>query len=115
MALTPVDFHPFADAAAPALLPLTEPQSEGWAAVQMGDEASCAYNQCYSLQLRGPLSVESMESALRRVMERHEALRVRIDAEGQSQEILAASPVTLPMLDLSHHSPESRAAAIARI
>jgi len=65
MALTPVDFDPFADAAAPALLPLTEPQAEVWAAVQMGDEASCAYNQCYSLQLRGPLSAELMESALR--------------------------------------------------
>jgi amino acid adenylation domain-containing protein len=114
-ALTPVDFDPFGDAAAPALLPLTEPQAEVWAAVQMGDEASCAYNQCYSLQLRGPLSAESMESALRRVMERHEALRVRMDAEGRGQEILATSLVTLPVLDLSHHSPESRAAAIARI
>ena len=115
MALTPVDFDPFADAAAPALLPLTEPQAEVWAAVQMGDEASCAYNQCYSLQLRGPLSAESMESALRQVINRHDALRVTIDADGERQKIAASSQMDLPVFDLSHLSLEARAAEIERL
>lgn len=115
IALASVDFDPFADAAAPSPLPLTEPQAEVWAAVQMGDEASCAYNQCYALKLRGPLSVESMASAFRQVMKRHDALRVRIDAEGQSQEILATASIALPVVDLSGQSQEARAAAIARI
>ena len=113
--LIPVDFDPFADAAVADVLPLTEPQREMWAAVQMGDEASCAYNQCYSLTLRGPLSIESMQSALRRVMDRHDALRVSIDVDGEHQEISASSQIALPVIDLAHQSPQSRAAEIARI
>ena len=85
IALTPVDFDPFAETAAADVLPLTEPQAEVWAAVQMGNEASCAYNQCFSLTLRGALSAESMQNALRQVMDRHDALRVSIDAETQHQ------------------------------
>ncbi len=42
--LTPVEFDPFSESAAADGLPLTEPQREMWLAVQMGDEASCAYN-----------------------------------------------------------------------
>jgi amino acid adenylation domain-containing protein len=113
--LTPVDFDPFADAEAPAVLPLTEPQREMWAAVQMGDEASCAYNQCHSLTLRGPLSVDSMQSALRQVMDRHDALRVSIDADGERQRISASSQIALPVIDLSRQSPQSRAAEVARV
>ena len=115
IALTPVDFDPFADTAAPALLPLTEPQAEVWAAVQMGNDASCAYNQCFSLILRGPLSAESMESALRQVVNRHDALRVTIDANGEHQKIAASSQIDLPLLDVSHLSLEAKAAEIERV
>ena len=115
MPVTPVDFDPFACEAVVAVLPLTEPQAEMWAAVQMGDEASCAYNQCFSLTLRGPLSAESMQSALTQVVVRHEALRVSIDTEGNRQKISATSQIVLPVIDLSHHSAQSRAAEIARV
>jgi amino acid adenylation domain-containing protein len=86
-----------------------------WAAVQMGDEASCAYNQCYSLQLRGPLSAELMESALRQVVNRHDALRVTIDADGECQKVAPASQMDLPVFDLSHLSLEAKAAEIERL
>ena len=43
------------DAAVADVLPLTEPQREMWAAAPMGDEANCAYNQCFALTLHGPL------------------------------------------------------------
>ena len=83
--------------------------------VQMGDDASCVYNLCFSLTLRGPLSAESMETALRRVMDRHEALRVSIDADGEGQRIAASSQVALPIIDLSNHSASSRVAETVRI
>src|SRR5678809_1385568 len=75
--MQPVDFDPFADPSA-ATLPLTEPQHEMHSAVQMGAEASCAYNQCFVLRLRGPLSLESLGRAMAQVVERHQALRLRI-------------------------------------
>ena len=115
MPFTPVDFDPFADAVSADVLPLTEPQTEVWVAVQMGDEASCAYNQCFSLTLRGPLSAESMESALRQTMDRHDALRVSINADGEQQQIAASSQIALRVTDLSNHSAQSRAAEIDRI
>ena len=115
MALTPVDFDPFAEPALVSGLPLTDPQSEIWAAVQMGSDASCAYNQCFYLVLRGPLSAESMESALRQVVNRHDALRVTIDANGERQKIAPSSQLDLPVFDLSHLSLEAKAAEIERV
>ena len=112
---TPVDFDPFADLAASGELPLTEPQREIWAAAQMGDDASRAYNLCHALVLRGPLSHESMQNALQQVVARHEALRAGIDANGERQTIAHAVPVTLPVSDLSNLAPPERAAEIRRI
>jgi len=112
MQLTPVDFDPFADGTIADVLPLTEPQVEMWTAAQMGDEASCTYNQCFSLTLRGALSAESMESALQQTIDRHDALRVSIDANGERQRISASSQIVLSMFDLSNHSAQSRAAEI---
>src|SRR4030095_6236121 len=115
IALTPVVFDPFAEPALASGLSLTDAQSEIWAAVQMGSDASCAYNQCFSLVLRGPLSAESMESALRQVVKRHEALRVTIDANGERQKIVPSSQMELPVFDLAHLSLEAKAAEIERV
>ena len=70
---------------------------------------------CFSLTLRGALSAESMQNALRQVMDRHDALRVSIDAETQHQHISGSSQIVLPVIDLSGHSPESRTAEIERL
>jgi amino acid adenylation domain-containing protein len=112
--LTPVDYDPFADAEISAVLPLTEPQREMWTAAQMGDDASCAYNLCYALVLRGPLSQESMQRALQQVVDRHDALRVTIDANGERQKISPSSQIALPLTDLSQQSPQLHAEEIAR-
>ena len=110
---TPVDFDPFTEEN--AALPLTGPQREVWAAVQMGDDAACAYNQCFALTLRGALSAESMERALQHVVARHEALRVTIEAEGQQQSIANVSHVPLPVIDLADRPAASRRSEIERI
>lgn len=109
--LRPVDYDPFG----PAKLPLTEPQAEMWTADQMGAEASCSYNQCFCLTLRGPLSLDSMRSALGRVVERHDALRAVISADGTGQEILPQVGVEVPLVDLTTLSAEARDREIARL
>ena len=113
--MQPVDFDPFADATGAATLALTAPQREMHSAVQMGDEASCAYNQCFELRFRGPLSLQSMERALAQVVERHEALRLRITSDGDAQEILESIDVALPLADLSSMAEPERSAKIARL
>ncbi|MGQ0750491.1 MAG: non-ribosomal peptide synthetase [Betaproteobacteria bacterium] len=108
----PVDFDPFSGHAADHGVPLTEPLREMWAAAQMGNDASCSYNQTFMLRLRGPLGVESMENALRRTIERHDALRVSIDENGEQQHIAAPLEIALPLIDHSALPEESRRRAL---
>ena len=111
----PVDFDPFADAPDAGMLPLTEPQKETWAGVQMGDDASRVYSESCVLTLHGNLSVASMQRALQQVVDRHDALRVSIDPNAEGQSVAPALTIALPLIDLSDHAVRSRAAEIARI
>ncbi len=113
--MIPVDFDPFADAGDAGRFPLTEPQREVFAASQVSAEASCAYNQCFELRLRGPLSVASMARALSQVVERHAALRMQVVGDGEAQEVLPAVEVTLPVTDVSAMTAEERDEVLARL
>jgi hypothetical protein len=66
-------------------LPLTEAQQEIWLATRSGGRSSIAYNESSVLHLRGPLRIDALRCALLDVAERHEALRMTILADGQSQ------------------------------
>src|SRR5262249_34292396 len=92
-----------------------EQQREMWTAVLMSDEANCSYNQSFVLCLEGAVSHASLQRALEVVVERHEALRIRIDAESQQQEVAPAIEVRLPLVDLTPATPAERAAAIAAV
>src|SRR5262249_6563973 len=112
--LVPVDFDPFVDTSN-VTLPLTPQQSEVWVESQMGREASCAFNQCFVLRLRGPLSVASMQKALDQVVSRHAALRACFDKEGGTQRILPLHQVELAFEDVTELGEIERQQAIERI
>lgn len=98
-----------------ASAPVSEAQREVWAVVQMGPEASCAYNQCFVLTLRGRVSIDAFHRAVGRVFDRHEALRTRFDALGEKQIVQPPGSVNVPVRDLSSvptHERESRLEAI---
>jgi hypothetical protein len=59
-------------------LPLSFAQQRLWILSQI-DGGSAAYNVPLGLRLRGPLDEEALGRALDRLMERHEALRTRIE------------------------------------
>ncbi len=104
--LQPVDFDPFAPASARQVrLPLTEPQAEMWTAAAMSREANCSYNQCFALELRGALRIESLRAALDQVVARHEALRAVIDHDGTGIELRPPFAVQMPLVDLSALDP----------
>ncbi|MFT4115712.1 non-ribosomal peptide synthetase [Bradyrhizobium sp.] len=110
----PVDFDPFADVPVVSL-PLTVQQSEVWVESQMGPEASCAFNQCFALHLKGPLLVEVMQSALDQVVQRHDGLRARFDEKGDQQRIAAESDIKLGLEDLSGVDASQRQQVISKI
>jgi amino acid adenylation domain-containing protein len=111
--LQPIDFDPFAETG-DRTLPLTEQQREMYAVAQMGDEANCAYNQCFALSLRGPLSEQSLRNALQHVVQRHDALRLRI-LDDERQEVLASIEAKLALVDVSTLEAPQRDAAIRKL
>ncbi|GCE59889.1 linear gramicidin synthase subunit B [Microcystis aeruginosa NIES-4285] len=82
-------------------VPLTEAQRQLWILAQLGENGSTAYNQSVTLQLRGPLNPVAMNQAIQQISDRHEALRTKINAQGDSQEILPQVEINCPILDFS--------------
>ncbi len=79
--------------------PITEAQREIWLASQMGDDASCAYNEATTLRLRGPLDVERLRAALQQVVQRHDALRTTFSPEGDTLRIAPELTLDIPLID----------------
>jgi amino acid adenylation domain-containing protein len=67
--------------------PLTESQLEIWLSAQMGDEASCAFNESVSLYMTGQLDSAVWQRALSCILERHDALRANFSATGEEMYI----------------------------
>ena len=86
---------PLAAAAPPLQIPLTEEQTEIWLAAQLGDEASCAFNESITLRLRGPFDAAAFGRALDGVVARHEALRASYGLTGEAMRIAPAVHVPL--------------------
>jgi len=98
----------------PRVMPLTEGQSQIWSMTQMGEDASCAYNESVTLHLRGWLSVTAIRGAFQEIINRHEALRTTFGPEGRDQQIQPPRAIDIPVADLSYLDPADRAAETAR-
>ncbi|MHB8519307.1 MAG: hybrid non-ribosomal peptide synthetase/type I polyketide synthase [Limisphaerales bacterium] len=85
------------------VLPLTEGQKEIWFAAQIGDNASCAFNESCLVSFRGPVDEWALREAAQALVERHEALRTTFSPTGDSQRIhrhLACELMTTDLRDL---------------
>jgi amino acid adenylation domain-containing protein len=113
MISTPVDYDPFADTALARVAPTTESQREIWLAAKLEPEASLAYNESVSIRLSGELHVMALRAALQGLVDRHEALRATLSADGN--ELYIADQLTLECADrdLSGLDTSAREAEIA--
>ncbi|MBE9093174.1 amino acid adenylation domain-containing protein [Tychonema sp. LEGE 07203] len=111
--LTAVDFDPFAGGELFACVPATESQKEIWIAVQMGDEANCAYNESMCLRLQGNLDVESLRFSIQELVQRHEALRATFSPDGSTLCIASAIALDIPTIDLSILDDRDRESKLA--
>lgn len=103
---TAVDFDPFAGGEVLLTASATESQKEIWASVQMGDDANCAYNESVSLWLHGDLKIDVLGSALQKLVERHESLRMTFSPDGQNLCIEEYSEIDISLIDLSELNQE---------
>jgi amino acid adenylation domain-containing protein len=87
------------ESAAPREIALTEQQTEVWLAAQLGDAASCAFNESVTLRLRGALDADALAAALAAVVDRHEALRGTYGVTGERMRIEAATALPLARIE----------------
>ncbi|ACC70854.1 hybrid non-ribosomal peptide synthetase/type I polyketide synthase [Paraburkholderia phymatum] len=84
--------------------PLTEPQKEIWMSAQLGNEASLAFNESFTLELMGNLNEGAFERAFAATIARHDALRVHFSRVGDMMFVDPATTVPLEHIDLSGHA-----------
>ena len=105
----PSALPPIALADRQAPLPLSYAQQRLWFLAQLEDQASAAYHVPGGLRLLGALDRTALQSAMDRVVQRHEVLRtsfVLIDGTPM-QHIAEARPFPLVVHDLASH-PDAR-------
>ncbi|MCB0167234.1 MAG: amino acid adenylation domain-containing protein, partial [Anaerolineae bacterium] len=93
--------------------PLTEAQRQLWVLSQIDEQGSLSYHEVVTVRLQGRLDIEAMRRAAQRVVERHEALRTTISADGAYQDIHPSLTIDLPLIDMSRQNNRASDQAIA--
>ena len=92
-------------ALAPEAFPLTSSQRDVWLASQMGADASCAFNESDTLDLRGALDPAALQRAVERAMSRHQAFSLTCSPDGTEMRATASLP------PIEHHDLSSESEA----
>src|ERR1019366_1694131 len=89
-------------------VPVTEPQLEVWLADQLSDDASCSYNESFTLHMRGKVNESALKDAVRQIVNRHDGLRATFIHEGQVQKFAPKLDLNIPTMDLTTLSAAER-------
>ena len=95
--------------------PVTEAQLEVWLAARLSDEASCAYNESFTVQMHGALEPSFLAGAIQQIVDRHDALRSTFDPKGKCIRFLDRVSIEMPLVDLRSLAAQERAARIAEL
>jgi len=88
--------------------PVTEAQREIWLSDQIGPDASCSFNESFSLRLQGRLDEPALKQAIHEVIGRHEALRAIFSEDGANIKVIPNLSVEIPLIDFSALSSPER-------
>ena len=98
----------------PAGLPASFAQQRLWFLDQL-EPGTAAYNLARAFRITGPLDVSTLTSAVRAVVQRHEALRTVFEAaEGEARQVVLSDvDVQVPIIDVTHlPQPAAHSAAL---
>ena len=84
----------------------SDAQREILASVALGDDASCAFNMAVEIDFHGRLNVAALAQAVTQLGQRHQMLRARFSADGETMQVDAQSKIELRVLDLGQNGPE---------
>jgi amino acid adenylation domain-containing protein len=91
-------------------VPSTQAQREVFFASRADRQVSLSYNHAIAIGLEGPMDRDALYSALRALIERHEALRGRFSADGARFLVRERFAFELPVLELGPLAPDERRA-----
>src|SRR5262249_48552961 len=95
--------------------PLTEAQMEIWLSAQLGSEASCSYNESFSMRFTGELNESALRDSLQEIVDRHDALRLRFSPAGDRLLFGSRLKLDVPLRDFSAQEPSSREDELRRL
>jgi len=95
--------------------PVTESQLEIWLSDQLGEEASCSYNEAFTLHMRGHVNEAALRRALTQIVNRHDSLRATFNEEGNCQRFAPKLDLEIPTVDLTQLTPGEREARLKEI
>ncbi len=99
----------------PSAVSLTESQIEVWLSAQLGDAASCAFNESITLRMQGQLDVPTLQKAMNLLLARHDALRATFSPTGEAMLFSPIKPFNCPVTDLSGYASEDAEALFKKI
>lgn len=94
------------------VLPLSDGQREIWMASQMGEMASCAFNESDSVKIDGPLDTDRFIASVKQALGEQEAFRYRFDGDGATQWVDEGAQFDVALLDLSDLDEAARASRL---
>jgi glutamate-1-semialdehyde aminotransferase/acyl carrier protein len=112
VAKLPAASFPTRTASPDRAIPMTESQQGLSMIAHLHPDGARAYTQWIPLELTGPLSVDAVRAALQATLDRHEALRTTIAANGEHQIVHADAVIDVEEQDLSRVAVSDRNVAL---
>jgi amino acid adenylation domain-containing protein len=81
--------------------PATVPQRGIFLSSRLSDNLSASYNESMTIHLTGRIDLARLTSAIRSLVQRHDALRARFDETGRSMSLPPVRNVAVDVVDLS--------------
>jgi glutamate-1-semialdehyde aminotransferase/acyl carrier protein len=94
--------------------PLTDGQKLLWMASELGGDLGKSYQMSDALRIEGTLDQDRLASAVQRVAQRHEAMRIGFDEDAGTQNCVARAVPKLTVSALSDPSPGDVEALLGR-
>src|SRR5208337_3951233 len=92
----------------PTEAPLTESQMEIWLSARLSDEANCAYNESFTIRLRGELKESALRESVQELVDRHDALRITFDPKHSRLRAQERLELEIPLIELANIPTEQR-------
>ncbi len=81
---------------------------EIWLSARLSDEANCAYNESFTIRMRGELNQSALQESIQELVDRHDALRITFDPKCDRLHARERLELEIPLIELANIPTEQR-------